>query len=69
MKVANKSVIYTHTIRPIVGLLLLALTLAKTCALQLCPRALAPRAGTCTSALHVQMKYILGEGQRDPNGK
>jgi hypothetical protein len=31
--------------------------------------ALAPRAGTCASALHIQLEYIPGEGLRDPNGK
>ena len=49
--------------------LLLACALAQTCALQLCPDTLAPRAGTCASAVHIQLEYILGEGQRDPNGK
>ena len=49
--------------------LLLAFALAKTCALQLCPKALSLRAGTCASALHIQLEYILGDRQRDPNGK
>ena len=47
----------------------LLLAFAQTCALQPCPHALAPRAGTCASALHIQLEYIIGEGQRDPNGK
>ena len=49
--------------------LLLAFALAQTCALQLYPHALAPRAGNCASALHIQVEYILGDGQRHPNGK
>jgi len=49
--------------------LLLAFALARTCARQLCPHALAARASTCASALQIQLEYILGEGQRDPNGK
>ena len=49
--------------------LLLVFALAETCAFQLCPHALAPRAGICASALHIQLKYILGKGQRDPNGR
>ena len=47
----------------------LLLAFAQTCALQLCPDALEPRAGTGASALHIQLEYILGEGQRDPNEK
>lgn len=42
--------------------LLLAFALAQTCAIQLCPHALAPRAVTCTSALHIQLEYTLARG-------
>ena len=40
--------------------------LLLACALQFCSDALAPRAATCASALHIQLEYILGEA---PNGK
>ena len=49
--------------------LLIAFALAQTCALQPCPHVLAPRAGICAIVLHIQLEYILGEGQRYPNGK
>jgi len=48
--------------------LLLACALALMCTLQLCLHAFALRAGNWASALHIQVEYILGEGQRSPNG-
>ena len=49
--------------------LLLAFALAHTSALQLFTHALAPRAGTCACALHIQVEYILCEGLCGPNGE
>ena len=48
--------------------LLLPFALAHTSALQLFPHALAPRAGTCAFAIHIQVEYILCEGLFGPNG-
>ena len=61
--------IYMSVLEMVLIQLLLAFALSQTCALQFCPHALAPRAGTCASAFHIHLESILGEGQRDPNGK
>lgn len=49
--------------------LLLAFALTHTCAFQLCLFALAQTAGHFASALHIQVKYIPGEGLCCPNWK
>jgi len=55
---------YMSVLEIVLVQLLLTCALTLMCILQLCVYAFAPRADNWTSALHIQVEHILGEGQR-----